>query len=306
MNLLTFLSQEPLLDLHPTYCLVSTDYPALFFSLIKQHLRKKVPLTTLDSVEDSNALKASLEMSFLGTKILYWLSAQLLETHPNLLSYLSAYKGPNTIIFFSKKAPQTSNVTCIDISAEVAYATFLEIFIFFYPLQAKKHTNLIKKIFTSYPTISLDAAYLLMRYCMLIGSQSQNFITSWLPTILVPTKSLFTLSSYFFAKKEQPFFELWKSIVSDYSEPFWTTFWSEQLFKASAFISLSSTQNFTGAKRIGHRLPFSFMQKDWRMLSASELNNAHDHMYSIDWNIKNGLSNNFEHFYLNFFLNKFR
>lgn len=308
MELLTFLSQESISDLHTVYCFVAPEYPALFLSLIKQHIRKKNTLTTLDTVEDSNALKASLGISFLGTKTFYWLCPQLFDAHHDLLAYITHYKGPNSIGFFNKKALPSSSkdLLLIDLPAEVTYFTFLEIFSFFYPQHAKKSNPFIKNAFTTYPTLSLDAAYLLMRYCMLIGSQPTPFLTAWLPTILNPNKSLFTLSSHFFAKKEQPFFELWNSLASDYSEPFWTTFWSEQLFKASAFISLNHAQNFTGAKRIGHRLPFSFMQKDWRSICIQELTKAHDHIYTIDWNIKNGLYSNFEHFYLNFFLNKFK
>ena len=100
----------------------------------------------------------------------------------------------------------------------------------------------------------------------------------------------------------QQFFESWNSMSRDYSDLFWTTFWSEQLFKASAYISLNNGKNFLQAKRIAYRLPFSFIQKDWKMLKVHELAQAHNQLYAIDMNIKNGLNAHLEHFYLNFML----
>ena len=307
MDLLNFLSQETIHSANTVFCFSGPKYPALFFSIIKQKLKKILPLVSLDTLENEALLKAHLEMSFLGSQTLYWLSQDLIETYSTIVPYLVHYKGPNVVAFFTTKPlpASTDNIVIIEVPAEVNYQLFKELFTILYPTHAQKSSDLIKKVFKKYVKLTLDSSYMLMHYCILIGNKSDLFIQEWLTSIILPEKSLFTLSTYFFAKKSSLFFELWNSIASDYSEPFWTTYWSEQLFKAYAFIALSNNNNYIQAKRIAYRLPFSFMQKDWKSISLDELKNAHDHLYTLDWNLKNGLATNFEHFYLNFFLNKF-
>lgn len=304
MDLLAFLQQENKTD-HPIICFVGNDYPALFFSPIKQKLKCHIPLVTIDSITHEVELKSYLEMSFLGSKTLYWLSPDLIDSNPHLLPYLMHYQGPNIISFFSQKPKSVENALIINLPSEINYALFLELFNILFPLYGKKSSHFIKNIFDNYSSLSLDSSYLLMQYCILVGNKSDIFMQEWLSSIVYPEKSLFTLSTYFFAKKGPLFFELWNKISEDYSELFWITYWSEQLFKAYAFIVLNNDNNFLQAKKIAYRLPFSFIQKDWKSISLIELQNAHDHLYQLDWNIKNGLSNNFEHFYLKFFLNQF-
>jgi hypothetical protein len=304
VDLLSFLRYENISDANPIICFVGDEYPALFFSPIKQKLKNFLPLVTIDSITNDAELKSHLEMSFLGSKTIYCLSPNLIESNPHLLRYLMEYKGPNIISFFSQKLKSTDNTLSVDLPSEINYTLFLELFTTLYPLYGKKSSSFIKNIFNNYNSLSLDSSYLLMHYCILIGNKSEIFMQEWLSSIVHPEKSLFTLSTYFFAKKGPLFFELWNSISHDYSDLFWITYWSEQLFKAHAFILMNKNNNFLQAKKIAYRLPFSFIQKDWKSISLLELQNAHNHLYNLDWNIKNGLSTNFEHFYLQFFLNK--
>lgn len=309
MDLLTFFTQESILNQHSIYCFVGTEYQSLFFSILKQKLKEKSNFITIDALTHEAELKAHLEMSFLGSNSFYWLSSELIETHKWLIPYLINYKGPNQVGFFSKKSIASTNdqtwIT-IDIPATVNDVIFTNFFTYLYQKQPNKSSSIIRTIFKKHSSINLDTALLLMHYYILLGNKPEAFIEEWLSAIILPEKSLFSLSTYFFAKKEQLFFELWNRVSSDYSEPFWTTFWSEQLFKAHAYITLNNKQDFLQAKKVAYRLPFSFMQKDWKLLSLEELSKTHNHIYSLDWNIKNGLSAHFEHFYLNFFLNKFR
>lgn len=309
MDLLTFLTQESPFDQHSVYCFVGTHYPSFLFSFLKQNIKKKRTVITIDTLDDKNDFKAHLEMSFLGSQSFYWISQELIETHKEFIPYLSSYKGPHTIGFFSKK-PLTENSNAhsltIDIPPTIHESVYTKLFTLLYPRYVKKSSAITQAIYTKHQTISLDAALLIMQYCILLGNKTEPFVQEWIPSIIVPEKSLFTLSAHFFAKKERLFFELWHTIASDYSDPFWTTFWSEQLFKAHAFISLHTKQQFSQAKKVAYRLPFSFIQKDWKLISDQELCNAHNHLYAIDWNTKNGIPAYFEHFYLNFFFNRFK
>jgi hypothetical protein len=308
MDLLSFLSDDHISSTSSIFCFVGNEYPTLFFPTLQHKIKQTFPLVTvLDSIDNEAALKAHLEITFLGTQTYYWLTEDFLVKNKNLLSSLVRYKGPNAIGFFTQKlSPELIEfATVIELPTHVDYELFITLFSYVYPEYAKKCALITKKIFNKHTTITLNSSYLLMNYCILVGNKSDIFIEEWLNTIVHPEKSLFNLSMYFFAKKPSQFFELWNTLSGDYSELFWTTYWSEQLFKAYAFITLSNAQNFIQAKRMAYRLPFSLIQKDWKSLTCTELKNAHEHLYTLDWNIKNGLSSNFTHFFVQFFLNKF-
>ncbi len=302
MDLVTFLHQEPNLT-NPPLCFTSTQQIPFLFSLIQKKLRGHFDsLVHIDTIESESALKALLEISFLDTKTFYWLSEEIITKYPFLTKYLLTYKGPHTIGFFSSKPPNINPI--IQIPLQLDINSYQHLFAFMYPTPAKKKETITQKVFDLYKTIPFSGAFLLMHYTQLIGNKSETFIQEWLPSIIQPEKSLFNLSGYFFAKKTSLFFEQWQLIESDYSELFWITYWSEQLFKAYAYIQLQKAQQLRAAKQIAYRLPFSFIQKDWKNLSLMELKKAHNHIYTLDWNIKNGLSGNFEHFYSQFFLNR--
>ena len=100
-----------------------------------------------------------------------------------------------------------------------------------------------------------------MHYAKVLGANTDYFISAWLEKIITPERSLFTLSTYFFAKKAQLFFAEWKNIFGQYSEQFWIAFWSEQLWRAHHYVDYSKAKQFALAKKIGYRLPFTFMQR---------------------------------------------
>jgi hypothetical protein len=123
----------------------------------------------------------------------------------------------------------------------------------------------------------------------------------------VPELSLFTLSQYFFARDGMRFFKQWSILKDQYAAPFWISFWSEQLWRASSFIELSEQHNFAEAKRISFKLPFSFIQRDWKNVTVQELKRAHDVLYHCDCAIKNGGDPNvLELFYTDYLQRQYR
>ena len=117
----------------------------------------------------------------------------------------------------------------------------------------------------------------------------QGNATPVLDRIVAPDYSLFMLSTFFFGKKKKSFFALWLGVKDLYPEAFWTSYWSEQIFRAYGYSQYAKRQDFTKAKKIGYRLPFSFIQKDWRSVEQSALVKAHQSIYSADWHAKNSL-----------------
>ena len=308
MDLITFLStiiQKKDQSLLPSViCFSAKNYPALFFYYVRMLFKANgyiIQLLDSELFAHDASLRAQLETSFLGTTKVYWLndSGDLDNKQQQALgNYVQEYKGPHTIVFFNAKP--LSVITSIQLPNEVDAYLYKSLCSLFFPEFAKKNKEQ-SLIFKKYKSIPLDQACLLMHYSMVIGAKYESDFLGLLDAIVVPGKSLFTLSSYFFSRQDKEFFKLWHVIRYDYPDIFWTTFWSEQLFRAYAFVELMRKNDMVQAKKSAYRLPFSFVQKEWKHLSLQKLVTAHEQITTIDWNIKNGLSSHFEHFYLNFF-----
>ena len=66
-----------------------------------------------------------------------------------------------------------------------------------------------------------------------------------------------------------------------------------------------NTLSHGDAKQISFRLPFTFVQKDWRSYSIRELKNAHQFIYTLDYDFKHGSTMAFDLFFSKFFSNQF-
>ncbi len=289
------------------FCFVGKKYPALFFYHLRQvYKNKEYVMQSLDCeiILVDGAYKSHLEMSFLGSNYFYWLAnfSELETKQQSLLqSYFEQYEGPHTLHFFSDK-PSSSKMPTIELPQDIDFELFVQLFSLFFPEQVNKiKSPAILSFFKKYKIIALENACLLMNYALVLGSKIDYSVEELFDALIVPEKSLFTLSSYFFAKQDREFFKLWHTIKDDYGEVFWTTYWSEQLFRAYCFVELMQKKDFAQAKKSAFRLPFSFVQKDWRTINLTELKNAHHQITTIDWHIKNGISSYFEHFFLTFF-----
>lgn len=317
MNLGQFFS---LLSSHPDWCNQypithfkgNQTYPLLFFSLLFTHFKNtsSLMIQTIDvGQEDTVTILAKLETTFLGMSTLYWLKniTDLDEKKRTYwLNYVQSYAGPNHILFFTNNATALSSKVHheILIGDVIDQKTFIELISFFYP-NAAMPTTTIARIFKGRDAIALDTACVLMQYVQLLGANSDLFITQWLDKIIMPEQSLFTLSTSFFAKKPEPFFKQWATISGDFADVFWVSFWSEQLWRAYHFVILTKSKQFAEAKKIGMRLPFTFIQRDWKLHTPQSLLAAHHHMYAIDCALKNsGSSIALDAFYSKFFSQK--
>jgi hypothetical protein len=134
--------------------------------------------------------------------------------------------------------------------------------------------------------MSVDAACLLIRYGMLLGSSVDQFLSQWLPQLISPEQSLFIVSQLLFAKDAKAFFHYWTSIKSEYPDIFWTVYFSEQMWRAAQFVEAATKKS--DVKALSFRLPFSFIKKDWQKTSVLELSKAHQALYEVDHALKNG------------------
>ena len=289
-------------------CFQADAYPMLFLSFFVEKISHFLRIFPEQVAVDE--LFCTWGTSFLGQSQTYWLgdvSELEKKKKDTILTYLASYQGPHTIIFFistkdlwkSKKGTVIvlDNVVSIDIIKSLAIMLLL-------PAQVPRVLSFMKKVLNAMPTISLDQSVLFFRYALVLGSRTDDFIHNFLTKIATPESSLFMLSQYFFKRNVEQFYQLWQRVESDYPETFWIVFWSEQLWRAHYFLSLRE-HHLADAKRIAFRLPFSFIQRDWRQVTRHELRGAHQWLYHMDVALKNGALGSFDLFFAKFFAHQF-
>ena len=142
---------------------------------------------------------------------------------------------------------------------------------------------------------------------MVLGKSADDFFDQWMTHLSEQMSSLFVLSQYFFSKKNRSFFRQWARFAEFYLPPFWATFWADQVWRAYVYCELMKQKKYTEAKKAQYKLPFSFINRDWSSYSLTELRNTHHFLSTMDFQLKNGSSEiGLEHFYTQFFDNKFR
>lgn len=292
------------------WCFTGESYPALFFSqlLTKTGVSNHAPLP-LENLELST-VHSALETTFLGSVSFYWLgnvSEEELTKKKKLIAYLSHYTGPHAVGFFletsdAEKIGTAGTHVILDDSVNQALYVSLSTKFGFQP-----DPEFVNNLFKHHKTISCDTACIMLQYQAVIGKKHAQFFDSWVNTIIDSEKAPFLLTQYFFEKNSKKFWVEWESIKHHYSDEYWISLWSDQLWQATLFIEEVKKTNAQEARKLVKRLPFSFMQKDWRTIKPAELAHAHDFLYTIDHSNKNGGSADvgLELLYNKFFLNQF-
>lgn len=304
-------------------CFIGNDHPFLFFNYFFTKCKnnnflpaeyKNLPLNTTDSIQ----LMGSLQQSFLGQLNFYWLSECEIKTSGskknNILDFLLQYKGPNFIAFYlneekinSQIRNKLKKILTIEISPLVDEKLFKQIASFFNQKISSEHFRFISNLLKN-NNASIDQAFMWIKYLELTSNKASNKVYEYLTSIISEEQpSLNKLSQLFFSRKAKPFFDLWAKIHNEYSEMFWIAFWSEQIFKAYYVVKFLNKKNFMQARKISFRLPFSFINNDWKTFSLNELSKQHEFIYNNDFKIKKGSTYCFlDLFYFNHFTGFFK
>lgn len=291
---------------------------ALFFSQLFARLKTlSSSYATLDcELMELDTLKGQLEMSFLGTRLVYFVKhAHTLDEagKKSWESFIKKYEGPHCIVYVKVSARQskasaasiqpalpiaelttspevwsTSAVSRLSISIDLVdmqlYQTLAH---FLYP-DVALDSFFLSQLFHRHETLSLDDACRMMAYQATVGRKCEPFFAQWLSRLIVPQKSFFTLSQYLFARRPQLFLEQWDICKGQYPPEFWIAYWSEQLWQAMLFVQRARAKGIFEAKKGTYRLPFSFLNKDWALHTPESLAAAHEALYRFDYNLKNG------------------
>jgi hypothetical protein len=267
------------------YVLASANYAPLFTARFLNFVRAHNEVHTLHLDEhDTGSVAAQLATSFLGQTIVYWfgnISALDAKKKKWAHTFLASYEGPHQIIAVVdeplKKIGHGIQITLPDVIEPKDYSRLAEAFGCNKELRCPAERPL------------LDTACLMLSYQQLLGSKPvPQFTEFWLPRMVATEQSLFALAQPFFAKQPKQFFQKWTAIAHEYAEPFWVSFWADQVWRAYWFVFYAEQGNHAEAKKVGTRLPFSFLQRDWQQHSLAELQAAHEALYTIDFQVKHG------------------
>lgn len=268
---------------------VAEQYPLLFITKFLARLARAcaLPKVTLNVEEISAAdLSAQLRMSFLGQQRLFWLgdcSTLSAKTWASVQAMLKRYSGPHMVVgCYTKDVPETFCVTlppAIDIkTCSVLSAVFAD--------DADRAVLFIKQVLKTTTVLTLDQAVRVAEYGLLAGAGREAFIVEWLPRIVPEQASLFDLSAALLARDARKFLKQWHVVRGRYPAQFWVAYFSEQLFRAYSYAQ--AKQGGLDARSLGFRLPFSFVQRDWRQSDTAFLCAAHKRITQLDWQLKNG------------------
>lgn len=277
----------------------------LLYSKLK-YLKYNISFLEVSNVKLTD-LNIYLFNSFLGQQTIYFIKDIYLmdiNEKKELYNYFISYNGPNIIILFDKDI-DTKDFLVFNISDNIDINNYIKYYKFFYP-NYNINNIFVKKIFDIYKLIDLDSGLSIMKYQLTFSSKNLEFFDKYLFKILIQEKSLFDLSGYFFQKQIKKFFELWLNYKSDYPIEFWISFWSDQIWQASLFVTILNKENILKARKYSYKLPFSFINKSYKFYNNTYLIKSHQELYNIDYNIKNDLGyNSLEIWFLKFLYNKF-
>lgn len=271
------------------FCLRAKEYPGLFCAQVIEHFKKAgAAIMVMDlALGDPAEVAAELSISFLGQRKIYWFGdvASLDAAKKKFyLSFLEKYTGPHSIIFCSDQSFEVDSF--VELPTTLDQTQFCELFSFFYEREANK--LFLESLFSVQVKLPLDVACMVMQYLVVVDpAMAKEEVVHFFKRIITTERSRFTLSQYFFSK-EREFFKMWRDIEPDFPPEFWVIFWSEQIWQASLFVTQAKDVGPLAARKGINRLPFSFMQRDWKRYQERELCAAHSFLYAVDYGMKNG------------------
>lgn len=270
-------------------------YSPLFFYKILKNFEKKFSLEfkKIDLDQDLSLIQKDLQTTFLGQTFLYWFSDLSLITSKkkktDFLNFLATYYGPHKIIGLIDLEQNISleNGQIVPFQDNYSSDQVLQLDFLYEGQKPEVVSYFLAKLYRQRKQYSLEQLAILLEYASLLGKNIDHFFESWLDEIVTSDVSLYAVSQYFFEKNPKKFFELFNQVRYQYTDPFWTSFFSEQLFKAYWFV-VQKGQIAPDQKQMTFGLPFAFMKNDWRLHKNSSLQIAHQKIYEVDLAVKSG------------------
>ena len=289
------LIKEPVLLLrkYRVVALQAPVYPALFAHAVLEKMARESGQkpTVLDlSTHDVGQIKLRLSTSFLGQTCLYWLgdTSQLsLKNSAVLMNFLASYQGEHNVLVYTQQVLKGPACITIECPEKVNEKLLSELTVLYTSEQQKRIQVLVRAVYKRVAVLTLEQALLVLDYAQVLGANRELFFDEWFDLLIKPEMSLFQLSSLLLAG-DPAFWQLWSRVKPAYEFPFWVSYFSEIFFRAYHYGQYRKQNQLIEAKKIGYRLPFSFIQRDWQKIDRGLLCAAHDRLTTVDYQLKNG------------------
>lgn len=240
-------------------------------------------------------MRSNFEMCFLGQKQLLVLSGfdQLaIKARERWTTYLGVYRGPHVLVAQITRMPvklaESDNIFDIVVPERVGAQDIGWITHLWDVAERERIEKFLSVIMRGTGPLDIERVCALAQYAPVLGAGLPEFVRDWAELIVQPEQSLFDLSSRLFAGDTRRFLLHWSWLQSEYTSAFWTTYWSEQFFRAYWYVRTKKGGDDESARKISARLPFSFINRDWRLHDANRLAQAQDKAFELDVHLKSG------------------
>lgn len=295
-------------DIYPIYFLSS-----LFAIMVQRTICKKPRFINLLELE-IDVFESLLHQYVLDVQDVFWLgdcTAIFSEKkYARFKNSIENYTGPKILFYFidEKKCKSLSkNHVVISLPPLVAKNELVSFSAMFFKeelFQKKKY--MIDAFYARYKTISLDMVLHFFDYLELVNVSLHKDLLSYIEPAYENSNSLFTITTLFFAKNKNDFFQEWNKVESKYPTPFWISFWADQLWRAHYVIYFLEKNAIDDARKMSRKLPFSFLKLYWKHTSQAELRNAYTFIFTADCSFKTGSTFCFfDLFFIHFFSGAF-
>jgi hypothetical protein len=147
----------------------------------------------------------------------------------------------------------------------------------------------IEELFKQNKTLPLNLFFNILDSLELIHSKNLAALLEYLAPSLPFNAELSQLSQTFF-KRDPIFFKNWQNLSNEYPPIFWLAFWSDQWWRAFHVVTFAFQKNIVLAKKMGFKLPYSFITKEWQTYQPEYFQTLLAKLYTVDYSIKQGHS----------------
>lgn len=284
----------------PVTCFLSNSFPYQFMRKLLQKIEVdkilSIPRSRVQfSTQEVKTLLPLLQQTVLGQASFFWLGdvgdGFTTKNRDALLAGLNGYVGENRIALFVQEVPAKNLLHTIQLPVDITAADGMALAKIFAPktLANAPKRSVIEALLNQNQQIPLNLFITILDSIELVHVKNLPDFVCYLRPLLPLSGELSNLSQAFF-KRDCSFFRTWSNISNEYPPIFWLSFWHDQWWRAFHVITFAQQKNIILAKKMGFKLPYSFIIRDWQNYQKEYFQKLLAQLYTIDYNIKRGHS----------------
>jgi hypothetical protein len=289
---LLHLLDEPTFILPSVLCCIAEEYPWFGARELKKKLQARSTCARLPLGEEQCGYEQMLGTAFLGHTQIYitpWLGDLKDDVVKTFGAFCTTYKGPHYLIVWAKeKQGAWFSKGGVVQMVEGAGALSTSQLATLPALQETSRRAFAQALLARYKNLSYEQLATCLAYAPLLGRSYDVFLETWAPKILNQKRSLYTLSGLFFGPSYKAFLTEWQAQSADYPPEFWTVYWSDLAWQAYVYRVCMQTGREADAKVAARRLPFAFVQREWRSREPAQCAQLVTAFSAVDHTLKNG------------------